>query len=225
MKKIIVLAGACLTLLACDKKQQEPTVIEDQQAVKQQTETTQEDVTSIEIQQGEATLKEQQPAFNIQDIAISDVSLGEFPYLSLPKRLKVYNDPQIKEFDLLYIPIDGRLTAYEGKVYKAEIVLDKEQDPQGSWSSHYFLKSYQMSIEKLKGVKIFDGKITRENYEEVKDQMSYMGESTFIGYYDVNIQVYVIRQEDNSNVFIMLSADNYRGRINILQESQLDIEQ
>ena len=71
-----------------------------------------------------------------------------------------------------------------------------------------------MSIEKLKGVKIFDGKITRENYEEVKDQMSYMGESTFIGYYDVNIQVYVIRQEDNSNVFIMLSADNYRGRVN-----------
>ncbi|MFD2034043.1 OmpA family protein [Belliella marina] len=154
--------------------------------------------------------------FDINSIPISDTDLGDFPFFSFPEGLEALNRPINRKFDELYFPIDGVMTPLEGKVFKTWVSVAGKHDDE--WSLPYFLKSYDEAITAAGGVKIFDGKITYEEYERYHDLATYMGEDGSIGYTDENIRVYVIRRADGGDIYTQLTGNSAGGSLNILQQ-------
>ncbi len=155
-------------------------------------------------------------SFDINSIPVSDKEIGDFPFFSFPEGMKSQNRPIERDYDIIYFPIDGIMTPIEGKVFKVNVSLEDRRND--NWSLPFFLKSYDDAILSAGGQKIFDGKITREEYERYKDEATYLGEDGSIGYTSDNIKVYVIRRADGKNIYIQLTGNTASGKLNILQE-------
>src|SRR5690606_25237860 len=155
-------------------------------------------------------------SFDINGIPVSDKEVGDFPFFSFPKGMKSQNRPIERDYDIIYFPIDGVMTPIEGKVFKVNVSLEDRKND--NWSLPFFLKSYDDAILSAGGQKIFDGKITREEYERYKDDAAYLGEDGSIGYTSNKIRVYVIRRADGKNIYIQLTGNTAGGKLNILQE-------
>ncbi|WP_257657814.1 OmpA family protein [Parapedobacter lycopersici] len=153
--------------------------------------------------------------FDINNIPVSDHDLGMFPFFSFPEGMTNQNKPVERKFDRLFFPIDGVMTPLEGRVWKTNVTMNRNAAEE--WSQPYFEKSYDEAIKAVGGVKIFDGEITKEEYDRYHGQASYLGEDGSIGYAGQNIKVYAIHRADGGNVFIQLVGNNAGGYLNVLQ--------
>lgn len=200
----LVIAALALLVISCngnDKKQENNT----QDTLQTETENTKQPDNSGK--------------FDINSIPVSDKELGEFPFFSLPKDVEEQNKPIKRSFDMLFFPINGVMTQMEGKVWKSNIV--KAKDSQENWSSRYFLKSYDDAITSVGGVKIFDGKVSQEELDRIKDQATYFGEEGSIDYWSDLVRTYVIRRAGGDDIYIQISGNNSMGELQILQKAPL----
>ncbi len=174
---------------------------------------------TMETQKDEAKTPQTSSAnFDMKAIPISESELGDFPYFNLPKGLKEQNKPVKRSYDKLFFAIDGVMTPVEGRVYKTNVENDKTIRDE-NWSLLYFENSYDDVITKVGGVKIFDGEITKEEYQRYHDKATYLGEDGSIGYSGQNIKVYVIRRVNGDDIYIQLSGNTASGYLNILQKA------
>lgn len=184
----------------------------------QKTDTEQEDSLRVEVPNTESsTTPSTSSSFDINTIAISDKELGEFPFFSLPEGLALLNKKPIeRKFDRIFFPIDGVMTPIEGRVWKADISTEGRKH--GEWSLPYFEKSYTEAIVAVGGVKIFDGKVSKDEIDRIKDEATYFGEGGSIDYWNSPVKVYVIRRADGGDVYIQFSGNTAGGRLQILQQ-------
>lgn len=164
----------------------------------------------------ENTKEQDSPVFDIQKIPISNHELAVFPYFNLPQDLKEQNKPINRNYDMLFFPIDGKMTKVEGKVYKSYIVTSS--DNYKDWSFPYFQKSYDDAITEVGGVKVFEGKISSQELDRIKDEARYFGEEGSIDYWNEPVSVYIIRRENGDDVYIQISGNTSSGAIQILQK-------
>ncbi|SFJ42480.1 OmpA family protein [Myroides guanonis] len=155
--------------------------------------------------------------FNIDSISFSEADLGDFPYFNLPKGLVAQNKPLQKKFDVCFFPIDGVMTAVEGKLYKINVSADQNEE----FSQRYFEKSLEDYLVSIGAVKVFDGEISKEEYERYNKQDPNKGDEGDIGYFGEKIKFYVIRSKTKGNIYIQYSANNASGKLNILLEEPL----
>lgn len=158
--------------------------------------------------------------FDISQLPISEVELGPIPFFSFPNGLTTLNKPLLRNYDQLFIPINGTMTSMEGKVWKSFIT--KSRDNKEEWSPLYFEKSYDDAITKAGGVKIFDGKVSRDELDRIKDQATYFGEEGSINYWSDPVKVYVIHRKNGDDIFIQLSSNSAGGTIQILQKAPFE---
>lgn len=164
------------------------------------------------------TLSKNDPAatgFDITNIAVSDKELGAFPFFSLPEGLKEQSKAINRKYDMLFFPIDGKMTKIEGKVWKSDIESSGGYD---SWSLPFFQKSYDEAILAAGGVKIFDEKVSNEEIERIKNEAKYFGEAGSIDYWNEPVRTYVIRRAGGDDVYIQLSGNTAGGKVQILQK-------
>ncbi|KAB7530213.1 OmpA family protein [Flagellimonas olearia] len=157
--------------------------------------------------------------FDIDNIPISKTDLGDFPFFGLPEGLVTTNSPIQRNYDVLYVAVDGIMTPFEGKVWKTYVSAEGGYD---AWSLPYFQKSYDDIITSVGGVKIFDGKISYEEYERYHGDAVYMGEDGSIGYTDQRIKTYVIRRSDGGDIYVQMTGDGVSGSLNILQKKPFE---
>ncbi|HFK5545477.1 TPA: OmpA family protein [Elizabethkingia anophelis] len=203
MKKMttrITIAAISLFILSCNKKKAEDSNVT-QDSIKTEEKSTSPTTSS---------------AFNIDAVPVSDKNIGDFPFFNMPEGLVSQNKPIEKKYDKVFFPIGGVMTPFEGKVWKANVVVKEGSSEQ--WTLPYFEKSFDEAITAVGGVKIFDGHITNEEYEKYSKQATNLGEDGDVGYAGENIKVYVIRRKDQGNIFIQLTGNSASGKINILQE-------
>ncbi|MYY25920.1 OmpA family protein [Elizabethkingia anophelis] len=155
--------------------------------------------------------------FDISTIPFSDEDLGSFPFFKLPRGLTSEGKPVDKKMDKLFVPINKVMTPLEGHVWKTSVVTVGNE--KNEWSKSYFEDSFDKAIKNAGGVKIFDGKISEEEYNRYRNSAPYLGEKGSIGHFDENIKVYVIRRKEQGNIYIQLTADKASGKLNILQQS------
>lgn len=199
MKKITLILSASFVMFACNK-----------------TENT------IEVNQKNDTIgvKDSMTAnntFEINSIPYITSEIGDFPFFSLPENTKEMNKPLVKDFDVIYFPLNGKLQPVEGKIYKSNIQGTKENP----FSQHYFIKSLDDYLTSIGGIKVFDGKLTNEDYALRKENDSNIGDEGDIGYGGEHVKCYVLRTKDKGNIYVQYTADNATGKLNILQEGQL----
>jgi len=201
----LVIAGLALLVISCNNK-----------AEKQQG--TNKDSLQTEIPD------DKQPdntsgKFDINSVPVSDKDLGEFPFFSLPKGLEEQNKAIKRSFDMLFFPIDGVMIPIEGKVWKSYIV--KAENSEEDWSLPYFLKSYDEAITSNGGVKIYEGRVAKEEIEKVKDKATYFGEEGSVDYWNESVKTYLIRRANGDDIYIQISGNSASGQLQILQKAAL----
>ncbi len=153
-------------------------------------------------------------AFSIENLPVSATDIGDFPFFTLPKGLTNQNKPLQKNFDVCYFPVNGIMTPFEGKLYKINVVADKNE----TFSQRYFEKSMEDYLTSIGAVKVFDGEITKEEYDRYNKQDPNKGDEGDIGYTGQNIKFYALRTKDKGTIYVQFSSNNASGKLNILQE-------
>lgn len=153
-------------------------------------------------------------SFNIENIPYSNADLGNFPFFTLPEGLTEQNKPLQKKFDVCFFPVNGVMTSFEGKLYKTNVTAK----PGEEFSQRYFEKSIEDYLNSIGAVKVFDGEITKEEYDRYNKQDTNKGNEGDIGYTDEQIKFYVIRSKSKGNIYVQFSSNNAAGKLNILQE-------
>lgn len=169
--------------------------------------------TPIEQRSAHEKIKDK-AVFNIEEITYSEHDLGDFPFFTLPNGLKERSKPLINRFDVCFFPIDSVMTPFEGRLYKADIISERGEE----FSQHYFEKSLENYLNSIGGVKIYDGEISREEYNRYSKKWLNRGNQGDIGYFNELIKFYVIRSKTKGNIYVQFSASNSSGKLNILQE-------
>ncbi|SDR03818.1 hypothetical protein SAMN05421664_3234 [Chryseobacterium soldanellicola] len=193
---MIVLFLTSVTILACNKSQKED----------QGHEVYNKTVPPV-------SGAESENKFDIEHIAYSTADLGNFPFLTLPKGLKEMNKPLKKSFDVCFFPMNGKMTPFEGQLYKANISAEQGQE----FSQYYFEKSMEDLLKSVGAVKVFDGEITQKEYDSYNKQDTNKGEEGDMGYPGEAIKFYVIRSKEMGDIYVQYTANNAAGKLNILQ--------
>lgn len=202
MKKTALIFGLSALIVSCN------------QSVKQQEGT--EDSTEVTVEANEVKTEEANTAtdFNIEDIAFSTADIGDFPFINLPEGLRSMNKPLERKFDVCFFPINGVMTPFEGRLYKIYVTNERGEE----YSQRYFEKSMEDYLLSVGAVKVFDGEITREEYDRYHKQDPNKGNDGDIGYGGEEIKFYVIRSKDKGNIYVQFNSNNAGGKLNILQE-------
>lgn len=202
MKKTILLLALGTIILSCNKKTNENQNSEVSGEQKEQTSNN---------DQANNDLKK---SFNIEDIPYSNADLGSFPFFTLPEGLTEQNKPLQKKFDVCFFPVNGVMTSFEGKLYKTNVTAK----PGEEFSQRYFEKSIEDYLNSIGAVKVFDGEITKEEFDRYNIKDTNKGNEGDIGYTDEQIKFYVIRSKSKGNIYVQFSSNNAAGKLNILQE-------
>ena len=189
-------------VVSCNQKKNESETEKNSAPVEQQTSHTEN---NTEIKEG----------FDIEKIPYTTSNIGEFPFINLPQGLVELNKPLVQEFDVCFFPIDGIMTPYEGKLYKTFVAPSRGEN----FSQHYFEKSMAEYLKSIGAVKIFDGEITREEYNRYHKQDPNKGDEGDIGYADQNIKFWALRTKNQGNVYIQYTSNNAGASLNVLQEN------
>lgn len=201
MKKVSLLFAVGAMMFSCNKEPKE----------NQNSEVKQDESATTEVT--DQASKE----FNIQDIPVTDMDPGVFPFFTLPDGLKEQNKPLQKKFDVCFFPVNGVMTPFEGKLYKTNVT----SKPGEEFSQRYFEKSMEDYLTSIGAVKVFDGEISNEEYDRYNKQDPNKGDEGDIGYTGEQIKFYAIRTKDKGNIYIQFSSNNASAKLNILQEEAL----
>ncbi|WP_270088016.1 OmpA family protein [Sphingobacterium sp. SYP-B4668] len=203
MKKTAFILGLSALIVSCN------------QPAKQQ-ENNEHNALETSVESNEVKTEEANPAadFNIEDIAFSTADIGDFPFINLPEGLEAHKGAIQSKFDICFFPINGVMTPFEGKLYKANVGAVRGEE----YSQRYFEKSMEDYLLSVGAVKVFDGEITREEYDRYNKQDPNKGGSGDMGYWNQNIQFFIIRSKDKGNIYIQFTSNNAGGKLNIVQE-------
>lgn len=202
MKKTAIILGLSVLLIGCN------------QANKQQENSEPNAETIIGTNEVKTEKANTSTDFNIEDITFSTADIGDFPFINLPKGLEANKGAIQKNFDVCFFPVNGVMTPFEGKLYKANVTAVRGEE----YSQRYFEKSMEEYLQSIGAVKVFDGEITKEEYDRYNKQDPNKGGSGDMGYWDQNIRFWVVKTKNNGNIYIQFTSNNAGGKLNILQE-------
>lgn len=211
--KFIALAALSIILIACNSKETRP----------EQRSEPADTITAT------TTGPEASGEFDINKIPLSEVVLGEFPFVNPPKDYcygfcSSWNGKadakDIKDTDKEYFAVNGKLIPVEGKTYKAAIEKNRDVDNK-RFSRLLVLNSLEKDIKALGGVQVNNVPVSNEEWKRVgDDELIKRGYGRSI---DVNmlddVKTYVIRTKDKQ-VWIQFNLmDEESGRITVLEKA------
>ena len=198
MNKLFIVAIAATLIVSCNNK----------------TEEKKTNNVAVDTNQNqENTIADK--GFDINKIPFSTADIGDFPFINLSQGLQEMNKPLVKEFDICFFPINGVMTPFEGKLYKTFVTPKQGEE----FSQHFFEKSMADYLQSIGAVKVFDGEITKEEYERYNKQDPNKGGEGDMGYAGQNMKFWVLRTKDKGNVYIQYLSNNAGASLNVLQEA------
>ncbi|RRJ91989.1 OmpA family protein [Paenimyroides tangerinum] len=200
MKKTGLLLFTALLIISCNQKNKENEIITNDTLISNETS------------------KPIENSFNIENISVSTADIGVFPFINLPKGLKEMNKPLVREFDVCFFPIEGIMTPFEGKLYKTFVSPNQGEN----FSQHFFEKSMSDYLLSIGAIKVFDGEITKEEYDRYNKKDPNKGDEGDIGYAGQNIKFWVLRTKNDGNIYVQYISNNAGASLNVLQETAFE---
>ena len=213
MRKIVRILGifSLVLMTSCgkDKKQTSEVLGEASEVV---TDTT---------KVSEAPISESEPeGFNIEKLPVSEVDLGTFPFFNAPEGAQYINRAKPLDFDFIVFVTPDSIFEVEGKTFRAHVHPDRKTKK--NISSSYLIKSYEDAIFQAGGVKVFEGRLDKEQKDRYQTLCTYKGSNGSIDIWNDPIATYVIRRADG-NIYIALEKGSGRTTsIQMVQEEAFE---
>lgn len=207
MKKIITALLFAQILFSCNNKNEDKQQTDNQEIITAKDNNVQNSV------ENPATEKS---TFDINSISISTADIGDFPFFSAPEGSVYINKPKVSNFDFIVFTTSDDVYEVEGKTFRSYVHPDRENGSE--ISGRFLLKSYEDAILKACGVKVFEGKLSKNQKDKYEELATYAGSDGSIDIYNNPIITYVIRRNDG-NVYIAIDKSNGNSTaIQIVQE-------
>lgn len=146
------------------------------------------------------------PAFDIENIPVSDAALGEFPYFSLPAGYEPMNRPVEMDYARFPFWTGESFEWVEGRSYEASIDTVSGKD----WSEFELRKNLETLLEGVGAVKVASSQIPPEWIEKL-DEDTTQGHIEGLGdIYNEPATVYVIRRADR-NIWVHFVTNTAMG--------------
>ncbi|GHD75125.1 hypothetical protein GCM10007164_26670 [Luteimonas padinae] len=163
-----------------------------------------------------------EPGFDIANVPLSEIALGEFPYLRLPAGY-VYQGEEASDFERIPFWTGDRMEWVEGRLFGGRIIGDKAQGK--TFSLLEYQRNMQAAIRQAGGQSIAQGRIPEEFREAVEDAdpelqsrlYSSMG-NTFSG----PVETFVIRRHDR-DIWIQVGGYSNGGNLRVVETTPLEI--
>lgn len=184
------------------------------------TTNVEEDVNQPAIDEIQEENNPEPDAFNLENLPISDVDLGDFPFFSAPEGAQYINRAKPLDFDFIVFVTPDAIFEVEGKTFRAHVHPDRKSNK--NVSSRYLVKSYEDAIIQAGGVKIFEGRLDKDQKDRYTALCTYKGSNGSIDIWNDPIATYVIRRTDG-DIYIALEKGGGRTTsIQIVQEEAFE---
>lgn len=184
----------------------------------QQQDTVEEAKTVSEVKNEQSSQKTSKP-FSWDDIAESSVDIGEYPYITPPKGMKVNENTSSTEsydFHKLEMFNGNSFFDIEGRVDKMGV----EMDGDAKWNQYLFDKSVKEYLKSIGAILIFEGKIPNElvnqKGESVNDRYTYFNNFYIGDVVNYPISMYVLKTS-SKKIGIQVYSDSANGQIGVVE--------
>ena len=163
-----------------------------------------------------------EPGFDIANVPVSEVELGEFPYLRLPAGY-VHTDRINSDYDRIAFWTGNGLEWVEGRVFGSRVRGDEDQGK--TFSLLEYRRNMQAAIQQAGGERIAEGQWSRAARDEMKDTDDNIGVryNGVIGdIWNRPVETYVIRRPDRS-IWIQITGSAHDGSILMAETAPLQI--
>src|SRR5690606_20069250 len=134
--------------------------------------------------------------FDINTIPVSTADIGDFPFFTAPEGAEYINRAKPVDFDFIVFVTENSIYEVEGKTFRAHVLKDRKSDKKVS--GRYIIKSLEAAITQAVGVKVFEGKLTKESSNKYAKLCTYAGSNGSIDIRNNPIATYVIRHADGN---------------------------
>jgi outer membrane protein OmpA-like peptidoglycan-associated protein len=166
---------------------------------------------SEQVQQAQPATHE----FDINQVPLSHVALGDFPYISLPSGYMSNGEPETKRFARFPFWVKGQAHWVEGRFYLVNVYPENE----GEYSPYEVRKNLEAQVEQMGGVKVSEEQIPYDTVKSWGDEIT-MGFIKGLGdVYSTSVManVYLVRRDDG-NIWIHFAQGTTQGGIIVGQE-------
>ncbi|RMH93817.1 OmpA family protein [Lysobacter pythonis] len=151
--------------------------------------------------------------FDIDSVPVSTATLGDFPYITLPRGYRSNGDPVDKEFARFPFWVDGNAHWVEGRFHEVNILTEDDKQ----YAPLEVRRNLEALVQQLGGVKVSEGKIPGEAIEGFGEEVT-MGFRTGIGdVYNEPVTTYLVRRNDG-NIWIHFVQNTSEGWMTIGRE-------
>ena len=195
LASVLMIAASASLVAACDNKAPE------------QAETT---AAPAEGASAAAT-----DAFDVNGVALSTASLGDFPYLRLPDGYKPQNS-ETQDFADFPFWTGSRFEMVEGRVHQTQITNDSGK----SFSRLELLRNMEHALKEAGAVRIFDGQIPNEAAHALPKAVQMAALNGIGDIYNNPSQTWIIRQTDRT-VWVHLHVGSASGSLAVAEVKTL----
>ncbi len=165
----------------------------------------------------DAIVREAEPrggSFDIDSIPVSTVTLGDFPYITLPAGYtSEHRNKLSKDFARFPFWLNGQSHWVEGKFYGTSFA-----PAEGKGMSEYEVKkNFETLLQQMGGVKLSEGSIPSEVTEKWGDEITQGFIDGLGDVYNNPVTTYLVRRNDG-NIWVHLVTDSAGGAYLVGQE-------
>lgn len=157
-------------------------------------------------------------AFNIENIPISTVTLGDFPYIALPEGYQFYDGTSVN-FEKTPFWTGQNIEFIEGKLYSA-IIKPKENHKEGSFLE--LQRNIEDVIKQLGGQKIVNSQISKADLDKIPEKFRVDYVSGLGDIYNNPTETFLIRQADK-NIWLQLTQSGSGAGLLVAETKALQI--
>lgn len=193
LASVLMVAASASLVAACDNKASEP----------------------AETAAAPAAANEAAGAFDVNSVALSTASLGDFPYLRLPDGYKPQNSETHDFADFPFWTGAG-FQMVEGRVHQTQITNDSGK----SFSRLELLRNMEHALKEAGAVRIFDGQIPNEAAHALPEAVQMAALNGIGDIYNNPSQTWIIRQADRT-VWVHLYVGSAQGAMAVAEVKAL----
>ncbi|AOA59734.1 OmpA family protein [Acinetobacter larvae] len=156
--------------------------------------------------------------FDLAKLPVSDIALGEFPYISLPDGY-AFHDQVTLNFEKTPFWTGQDITFVEGRLLSAQI---RQQDNNTAGSFLALQRNLESVIQQLGGQRISHSKISAQALEKIPEQFKVNYVAGLGDIYNNPTETFVIRQKDKNIWYQLTQSGNHAGLL-VAQTEALQI--